>query len=327
MCSWESKRPASEPQLLIYTPGSTAASQLVVRLKEVGVGHASRVKWGAPRSGCYPSHVGTGQLLKGTSLRPRLHVTSTINCGTIMTMRHEREDTGQRGAGRPKNSPLWTVCGLSCIPAPPGLLFLLVHRGAQRALSYGTESCFFSVINLRPPLTWARRLGEQFPVHAEGKSVLPKGSLLPAHLVCLSTRPQAPRGQRRWLSLSHPFIHLFIHLCIVWTLVCARPCAGCLCGLLVWWEVRARPGQGGTVLGLQGQNAIPGALCPAEGGVGAACGADVLGQVPVSYKLYLLICKAAASEGGCEEPRMRVHVAKKEHSCSVNMVSREQSPR
>ena len=57
----------------------------------------------------------------------------------------------------------------------------------------------------------------------------------------------------------------------------------------------------------QGQNAIPGALCPAEGGVGAACGADVLGQVPVSYKLYLLICKAAASEGGCEEPRMRVH--------------------
>lgn len=190
-------------------------SQLVVRLKEVGVGHASRVKWGAPRSGCYPSHVGTGQLLKGTSLRPRLHVTSTINCGTIMTMRHEREDTGQRGAGRPKNSPLWTVCGLSCIPAPPGLLFLLVHRGAQRALSYGTESCFFSVINLRPPLTWARRLGEQFPVHAEGKSVLPKGSLLPAHLVCLSTRPQAPRGQRRWLSLSHPFIHLFIHLCIV----------------------------------------------------------------------------------------------------------------
>lgn len=81
------------------------------------------------------------------------------------------------------------------------------------------------------------------------------------------------------------------------------------------------------MLGLQGQNGIPGALCPAEGGVGAACGADVLGQVPVSYKLYLLICKAAAPEGGCEEPRMRVYVAKKEHSCSVNMVSREQSPR
>ena len=62
----------------LYTPGSTAASQLVVRLKEVGVGHASRVKWGAPGSGSYPSHVGTGQLLKGTSLRPRLHVMSTI---------------------------------------------------------------------------------------------------------------------------------------------------------------------------------------------------------------------------------------------------------
>ena len=152
-------------------------------------------------------------------------------------MRHEREDTGQRGAGRPKNSLLLTVCGLSRIPAPPGLLFLLVHRGTQRALSYGTESCFFSVINLRPRLTWARRLGEQFPVHTEGKSVPPKGSLLPAHLVCLSTRPQAPRGRRRWLSLSHPFIHSLIHLsihfCTVWTLVCARPCAGCLCGLLV----------------------------------------------------------------------------------------------
>ena len=176
---------------------------------------------------CFPGQVGCTQewLLsfprwhrpapQGHFLKAKVACNEYDNCGTIMTMRHEREDTGQKGAGRPKNSPLWTLCGLSCIPAPPGLLFLLVHRGAQRALSYGTESCFFSVINLRPPLTWARRLGEQFPVHAEGKSVLPKGSLLPAHLVCLSTRPQAPRGQRRWLSLSHPFIHSFIHLCIV----------------------------------------------------------------------------------------------------------------
>lgn len=81
------------------------------------------------------------------------------------------------------------------------------------------------------------------------------------------------------------------------------------------------------MLGLQGQNGIPGTLCPAEGGVGAACGADVLGQVPISYKLYLLIFKAATTEGGCEEPRMGVHVAKKEQSCSANMVSCEQRPR
>lgn len=118
---------------------------------------------------------------QGHFLKAKVACNEYENCGTIMTVRHEGEDAGQRGAGSPKNSLLWTICGLSRIPAPPGLYFLLAHRGAQRAL---TESRFFSVISLRPPLPWARKLGEQFPVHAEGQSVLPKGSLLPEQRVC-----------------------------------------------------------------------------------------------------------------------------------------------
>ena len=65
------------------------------------------------------------------------------------------------------------------------------------------------------------------------------------------------------------------------------------------------------MLGLQGQDGIPGALCPAEGRAGVACGIDMLRQVPSSYKFCLLICKAAAPEGFCGEPRKGVQVERR----------------
>lgn len=63
---------------------------------------------------------------------------NSTKIGTIMTMRHER-GRQPKGARRPKNSLLWTVCGLQPRILLPGLLFLLVLQ-AHRGLSCGTEA-------------------------------------------------------------------------------------------------------------------------------------------------------------------------------------------
>lgn len=161
-----------------------------------------------------------------------------------------------------------------------------------------------------------------------GKPVLPK-VLCSLSILCACPpghRPLEDRGPS-FLSSIHPFTPVLNEPLSVPGPVLGWLCetGSCFRRLPVWWEVRARPRQGGIVLGLQGQDGIPGALCPAEGRAGVACGIDMLGQVPPP---------TSSVSSSAKQPPQKVFVAsqggectwKEEHSCSANRVLCKQRP-
>ena len=192
---------------------------------------------------CFPGQVGCTQewLLffpcwhrpapQGHFLKAKVACNEYDNCGTIMTMRHEREDAGQRGARRPKNSPLWTVCGLSRILPLRGFSFSLyteVHRGRflvvpKAAPSLSSTSSFPSP----GPGSWVssslcmQRGSQYFPRALCSLSILCAG---PA-----DHRPLEDRGTG-FLSATRSFAHALTH-----SLVCCMN--SCLCQALCWLPV------------------------------------------------------------------------------------------
>ena len=68
---------------------------------------------------------------QGHFLKAKVACNEYDNCGTIMTVRHEGEDAGQRGAGRPKNSLLWAIVASAVSLRRLGSPFFL-HTGAHR---------------------------------------------------------------------------------------------------------------------------------------------------------------------------------------------------
>lgn len=173
---------------------------------------------------CFPGQVGcTREWLlffpcwhrpapQGHFLKAKVACNEYENCGTIMTMRHEREDAGQRGARRPKNSPLWTVCGLSRILPLRSFSFSLyteAHRGRflvvpKAASSLSSTSSFPSP----GPGGWV----SSSLCMQRGSQYFPR-ALCSLSILCAAPadhRPLEDRGTG-FLSATRSFAHSFTH--------------------------------------------------------------------------------------------------------------------